>query len=65
MLRKVPSNVPSYMAYKEQELEPVEDGVDAQHWLPVLPQDVEANVAVQVDVGVIHLEGGISIDVGA
>ena len=42
-------------AHKEEELQPVEDGVDAQNRLPVLPQDVETDIAVQIDVRVIHL----------
>lgn len=31
------------------------DGVEIQNWLPVLPQDVEANLALEIDIGMIDL----------
>ena len=37
-------------AYQEEVLEAVNDGVDAEDGLPVLPQNVEANIAVQVNI---------------
>ena len=33
----------------------VDDRVDVKDWLPVITQDVEAHVALQVDVWVVHL----------
>ena len=39
---------------QEEVLQPVHDGVDGQHGLPVLAEDVQADVALQVDVGVVH-----------
>ena len=46
----------SVVPYQEQKLEPVDDGADAQHWLPVFPQDVETDVAFQVNVRVVDLQ---------
>lgn len=42
-------------SHQKQELQAVDDGADAEHRLPVLPKYVQAHVAVQVDVGVVHL----------
>ena len=36
-------------------MEPVDDGVDGEDWLPVFPQDVETDIALQVNVGMVHL----------
>ena len=36
-------------------LQPHDDGVEVEHGLPVLAQDVEAHVALEVDVGVVDL----------
>ena len=46
------------MAHQEQKLQPVDDGVDGQHRLPVLAQNVQAHVAFQVNVGMIYLRRG-------
>ena len=43
------------VAYKKEVLEPVDDGVDGEDWLPVFPQDVETDIALQVNVGMVHL----------
>ena len=42
-------------AHYEEEVEAVDDGVDAEHRLPILAQNVQADVALQVDVRMIHL----------
>lgn len=47
---------------QEQVLQAVHDRVDGQHGLPVLPQDVQADVALQIDVRVIDL--GLALDLG-
>ena len=33
--------------------EPIDDGVDVQHWLPLVAQDVKAHLPLEVDVGVV------------
>ena len=38
----------------EQIDEAIDDSIDVQHRLPVLSQDVEADVPLQVDVGVVY-----------
>ena len=40
---------------EEEELQANDDGVEIEDGLPVLAQDVEADVAVEVDVGVVDL----------
>lgn len=45
------------VAHQEEEVEAVDHRGDGQHRLPVLAQDVEADVALQVDVGVVDLRG--------
>jgi hypothetical protein len=40
---------------EEEELQAHDDGVEVEHRLPVLAQDVEADVALEVDVGVVDL----------
>ena len=42
-------------AYQEEELKAIDDGVDGQHGLPVLTQNVQAHIALQVYVWVEHL----------
>lgn len=36
-------------------MEAIDDGVDTQHRLPILAKDIEAHIAIQVNVGVKHL----------
>jgi len=43
---------------EEQVLEADHDGVEVQDGLPVLAQDVEANVALEVEVRVVDLRAG-------
>ena len=43
------------VTHQKEVLEAVHDGVDGEDRLPVLPQDIEAHVALQVDVGMVHL----------
>lgn len=40
---------------EEEELQADDDGIEVQHGLPVFAQDVEADVALEVDVGVVDL----------
>lgn len=40
---------------EEQELQTDDDSVQIEHWLPVLAQDVQAHVSLEVDVGVVDL----------
>jgi len=40
---------------QEKILEPIDYGVDGEDGLPILPEDVQAHIALQVDIGVIHL----------
>lgn len=39
---------------EEEELQAVADGIEVENGLPVFAEDVEAHVAVEVDVGVVH-----------
>ena len=41
----------------QSNLETVDDGVDVEDGHPILTENVEADVALQVDVGVVHLRG--------
>jgi hypothetical protein len=43
---RVCTTIEVHSTHYEQEAEAVEDGVDAQHRLPVLPQNIEADVAL-------------------
>lgn len=40
---------------QEKKLQAIDYRIDGQYWIPVLAQNIEANVALEVDVGVIHL----------
>jgi len=40
---------------QEEVLEPIHYGVDGEDGLPVLPEDVQTDIALQVYVGVVHL----------
>jgi len=40
---------------QEKVLEPIDYGVDGENRFPVLSEDVQADVALQVDIGVVHL----------
>ena len=58
-----------HAAYHEQELEAIYDRIDAEHRLPVLPEDVQAHIPLQIYVGMVHLkcrwsewEGGLRPD---
>lgn len=42
------------VGFQEQVLQSIHYRVDRQHGLPVLAQNVQANVALQVDVGMVH-----------
>ncbi len=46
------------MTHQEQELQPVDDGVDGQYRLPVLAQNVQAHIAFQVNIWMIYLQRG-------
>lgn len=48
--------------HQKQILQPVHDRVDRQHRLPVLAQDVQTHVALEVDVRVVHLR--FALDLG-
>lgn len=48
--------------HQKEEIEAVDDGCDGEHRLPVLAQNVEAHVALEVDVGVVDL--GEALDLG-
>ena len=39
-------SVRGHCAHQEQELQPIDDGINGQYRLPVLSKDVEADVAV-------------------
>jgi len=41
--------------FEEEVLESVDDGIDGQHGFPVLAEDVEADVALEINVRVIDL----------
>jgi len=43
------------VGFQEEVLQPVDNGVDGQDGLPVLAEDVEAHVPLQVDVWVVNL----------
>jgi len=43
------------IGFQEEILKAIDYGVDCQHRFPVLSEDVEADVALKVDVGVVHL----------
>lgn len=47
---------------QEQVLQPIDNRVDGQDGLPVLAQNVQANVALQVDVRMVHLR--FALDLG-
>ena len=46
--------------YQEEELQAVYYGADAQDWFPVLAQDVQADVALKVNVWVEDLQMGVT-----
>ena len=39
------------------------DGVKVENWLPVFPEDVQADVALKVDIGVVDLRAEVSIKI--
>lgn len=49
-------------AYQEEILQTIDDGVDREHRLPILSQDIEAHVTVQINVGMIN--GGLALHLG-
>ena len=46
---------------QEEVLQADHDRVEVQNWLPVLTEDVQANVALQINVWMINLEVGESV----
>lgn len=43
------------------DLQPDDDRVQVQHWLPVLAQDVQTHIALKVDVWVVDLLGTLDL----
>lgn len=52
------AGIKSHVTYREEEAEAQDDRLDAKHRLPVLPQDIEADFAFEVDVGMENLQSG-------
>lgn len=50
------------IGFQQQVKEAVNDRGDGEDWLPIFPQNVEADVPVEVDVGVVDL--GLALDLG-
>ena len=48
--------------FVKQENQSVNDGVDVQHRLPILTQNVQTHLPLEVDVGMVNL--GIAVDFG-
>ena len=43
-----------WVGLQEEVLEAIHDGVDCEYRFPVLSQDIETNVAIQVNVRMVH-----------
>ena len=43
--------------FKEQILKSDHNGVQVQNWLPVFSEDVQANISLEIYVGVVNLYG--------
>ncbi len=60
MFRNLAPEYCTKYTYEEQKLKPVDDGVDGEDRFPVFSEDVEADVAFLVDVGVV--DQGVALD---
>ena len=43
-------------------MEPIDYGVDSENRFPVLSEDVQADVTLQVDIGVVHLRLALDLE---
>lgn len=41
--------------YREKMIQAIDDGVYVEDWFPVFTKNVEANISIQIDVGVVNL----------